>query len=221
MSDTTGIPAPGVEAAADGIEQIRVFLAEQDLVPDARAAIILEFGGGVSSQVVDVTGGGRSLVVKRSLPRLRVDSDWPAKLERAMTEVRAMRFLGPLTPGRGPGILATDAGRFMFAMERAPRSWANWKEELLSGRIDPGVAERLGHTLGIWHDRTWLDDSVSMRFDDHEAFDQLRLDPFYRTSAAHLPEARAAAPVAHGPDGAPPAVPGPRGLLAQERAAGC
>lgn len=191
MSDTTGTTgtaASGAEATADGIDQIRLFLAEQDLVPDAGAAVIVEFGGGVSSQVVEVTGGGRSLVVKRSLPRLRVASDWPAKLERAMTEVHAMRFLGPLTPGQVPAVLATDSRRFMFAMERAPRSWVNWKEELLAGRIDPGVAERLGQVLGTWHERTWRDAEVARRFDDHEAFDQLRLDPFYRTSAAHLPE---------------------------------
>jgi len=167
--------------------EVRDFLSERRLVPGPTTASLVEMPGGVSSEVIGVEADGRSLVVKRSLPRLRVATEWPAKRERSLTEVAAMELLRPLTPGRVPIILAVDADRFMFAMERAPLGWLTWKDQLLAGAIDPSVAELLGRILGIWHEGTLRDARVAARFDDYEAFDQLRLDPYYRTAAARAP----------------------------------
>ncbi len=167
--------------------EIRAFLAENALVAHPMAADLDEIPGGVSCQVVGVEDAGARMVVKRSLPQLRVASEWLAKQERLLTEVRAIELLRGFTPGRLPTVLAVDPERFLFAMERAPADWVSWKDELLAGRVDVHVARDLGRVLGTWHARTFHNAHVQQLFKDYEAFDQLRLDPFYRTSAAALP----------------------------------
>ena len=50
------------------------------------------------------------VVAKQALPRLRVEDDWRAKLERTEIEAAAMRLCGRLTPGRVPAVLDLDPG---------------------------------------------------------------------------------------------------------------
>jgi len=74
----------------EGVEQ-------EGLIEALRACGLLKAGegaglrpltGGVSSDVFRVeTGDGRTLVVKRSIPRLRVKEEWLAPVERAITEL--------------------------------------------------------------------------------------------------------------------------------------
>jgi len=145
--------------------------------------------GGVSGETVLIEQTPTRLVVKRALERLLVAGDWRAKPERAMTEAAAIEVLHEFTPASTPELLAADPARNLIVMSAAPADWVVWKAVLLGEAADPtdGVtptAARLGELLGVWHNRTWHNDSLAGRFDDYEAFEQLRIAPFHRAVAA-------------------------------------
>ena len=166
-----------------------------------RAAPAL-LGGGVSNTVVRVDvpaaagAGGRSLVLKQSLPRLRVAGEWYADRERICREWAAMEYLGNiLPPSAVPQVVDTDRGNCLFVMTAAPDNGVNWKEALLDGVVDVGVAARVGSLLGIIHRRSAVaaGGAGAMRpdlreFADQRCFVQLRIDPYHRATAAAHPD---------------------------------
>ncbi len=91
-----------------------------------------------------------------------------------------------------PRILFEDRDEYLFAMTAAPRPHSVWKHDLLAGRCEPWIARECGRLLGTLHAESWLDAEIERRFGDRTLFDQLRIDPYYRTLAAALPEARPA-----------------------------
>ena len=145
-------------------------------------------GGGVSNVVLAAGVGSRAVVVKQSLARLRVQDEWLAKRERVLTEARALQLQAKLTPGRVPTVLDVDPQRFALTITHAPDGWSDWKGCLLRGEADPAVAAEVGRTLGVWHRSTEDDPQVARDFADWEAFEQLRVDPYYRTLARRCPE---------------------------------
>lgn len=169
----------------------------------ARAALL---GGGVSNTVVRVDvpeasgGGGRSLVLKQSLPRLRVAGEWYADRERICREWAAAEYLGGvLPPSAVPQVVDTDRGNWLFVMTAAPEDGVNWKEALLAGVVDVGVAARVGSMLGIIHRRSAVAAGGAgaippdlREFADRRGFVQLRIDPYHRAAAAAHPELAAA-----------------------------
>ena len=170
-----------------------------------RAAPTL-LGGGVSNTVVRVDvpaaagAGGRSLVLKQSLPRLRVAGEWYADRERICREWAAAEYLGNiLPPSAVPQVVDTDRGNCLFVMTAAPGDGVNWKEALLDGVVDVGVAARVGSLLGIIHRRSAVaaGEAGAMppdlrEFADQRCFVQLRIDPYHRAVAAAHPDLAAA-----------------------------
>lgn len=157
-----------------------------------REARLTVLAGGVSAETVLVEGGSERLVLKRALGRLLVAGDWHAKPERAMTEAAAMQTLHAITPAHVPRLRDADSRLNAVVMEAAPAGWANWKTVLMGECPDPGAgitatAGTLGRVLATWHRHTWLDPAIAARFDDTEAFEQLRIAPFYRQVAARHP----------------------------------
>ena len=172
----------------------------------ARAALL---GGGVSNTVVRVDvpdasggGGGRSLVLKQSLPRLRVAGEWYADRERICREWAAAEYLGGvLPPSAVPQVVDTDRGNWLFVMTAAPGDGVNWKEALLDGVVDVGVAAQVGSMLGIIHRRSAVAAGAGgagaippelREFADRRGFVQLRIDPYHRAAAAAHPGLAAA-----------------------------
>jgi len=162
------------------------YLIGRHVLSGDEPATVSSLGGGVSNVVLAVRTPSIDVVVKQSLPQLRVQEEWLAKRERAITEAAALQVAGELAPGSVPAVLDADPDLFTLTIACAPGSWANWKDLLLAGRADPEIAARLGHLLAVWHTGTSL--SPDPRFDDAEAFDQLRVDPYYRTVLARHPE---------------------------------
>ncbi len=144
--------------------------------------------GGVSNTVVLVEDGKQRIVLKQSLPRLRVADEWLADRTRIHREWDAMVALRAILPeGRLPEPLFLDRPGFLYAMGGAPRGSRDWKTLLLAGRCDAGTARLAGETLGMIVRGTWNDPALRERFADTTAFDQLRTDPYYRTVAARHP----------------------------------
>ncbi len=161
-------------------------LAARGLVGSSAGLEVLPLAGGVSNDVVAVRGPGFDAVVKQALGRLRVAEEWLADPARLDTEGRALRLAGSIAPSAVPRVLDLSDG--YLVIERAPVDWSTWKPELLAGRVDVRVAERLGRLLGIWQRTTAGDAQVAGEFGDTTAFQQLRVDPFHRVVALRHPD---------------------------------
>jgi aminoglycoside phosphotransferase (APT) family kinase protein len=159
------------------------YLKSRSLLPSGAVVEVTQLDGGVSNVVLAADCGGQRLVVKQALPRLRVRELWLAKRERAISEAEALALAGRITPDTVPAVLDLDRDNCALTIAGAPTSWGTWKSRLLAGDVDPTVASRLGSILASWHTATFRDDSVARQFDDYEAFDQLRVDPFYTVVA--------------------------------------
>ena len=134
-------------------------------------------------------------MLKQARERLRTQAHWVSRLDRIWTEHAALECLAPLlAPGSVPEVLFADRENYLFAMTCAPDDSVVWKEQLLQG-----VAEPESHALpGPSWARSTPRRSTTRRcwtgpLADTVVFDQLRLDPFYRTIARVHPEI--AAPV--------------------------
>lgn len=168
------------------------YLVTRGIVEGSEGLVAAPLDGGVSNEVLGITGPTTNLVVKQALGRLRVEDEWLAKVERVQTEGEALELASRLTPGAVPRVVDLDRGAGVLTIERAPRSWDTWKASLLAGVVDTDIATRLGQLLAVWHGRTSQDADVAAQFDDTEAFIQLRVDPYHRTVADRVPEVAAA-----------------------------
>jgi aminoglycoside phosphotransferase (APT) family kinase protein len=174
-----------VTAALDS-GAVREHLLARGLLVGAADVIVDPLPGGVSSDIVAVSGPGVELVVKRALPRLRVAQEWLADDERIVREARALELAARLVPGAVPAVLDLDEETRTLVLERAPAGWRNWRDDLLEGRIDEAVADALGGALARWHGGTAASPPAELA--DARVFVQLRLDPFYRAVASRHPE---------------------------------
>ena len=204
----------GFELSAENA--VRYLVDRGVLTPaDGRRAVAEFLGGGVSNIVikVDVDGAGdRGLVLKQSLPKLRVEDDWFADRKRIHRERAGIDYLAGVDyPGGNdypagrhedaegsratwsvPRVVDEDRDNFVFVMTAAPRDGANWKEQLLGGHIDVVVAERVGSMLGEIHGSSMVvgadvPDGLA-EFEDLDCFVQLRIDPYHRATALAHPE---------------------------------
>ena len=147
---------------------------------------VTEITGGVSSNVLSVDIGNEHVIVKQALATLKVRDQWTASRQRAITEATVLQKIAAATPEAVPTVLATDPGRFVTVMRRAPDSWKPWKQALFDGQIDDAVGARLGSLLASWQ-QVRVDFTAS-GVDPRPAFHELRIDPFYRTVAQRHPE---------------------------------
>lgn len=137
--------------------------------------------GGVSSDLWRVELPGRSLCVKRALARLNVAADWHAPLSRNAAEWAWLRYAARHIPGNVPQVLAHDPDAGLFAMSYLPpERYPVWKTQLMAGRVDPGVADAVGRTLGRLHAVSAGDAAVAREFANDENFEALRIEPYLR-----------------------------------------
>ena len=167
---------------------VAAYLVERGVVPAGSVLTVEELSGGVSGTVLAVRGPGVALVVKQALPRLRVAEEWNAPARRTSTEAAALRLAARLIPGHVPPVVDSDEQTHVLVMQHAPRGWRNWQAEMLAGRVHAGSGSWAGDTLGRLHAATAGDEQVASAFGDYEAFTQLRLEPYYGTAMARLPQ---------------------------------
>jgi hypothetical protein len=144
--------------------------------------------GGVSSDIVRVElGDGTSVCAKRALSRLKVASVWEAPLERNHYEAAWLRLAGAIEPGIAPRVLAE--GRSVILLEYlSPDAYLLWKAELLAGRCDSSIVERVAASLAHVHSATWGDAAVAADFATDAMFEALRIAPYLRTLAERTPD---------------------------------
>ena len=154
-----------------------------------QAATFHPLTGGVSSDVFRAhIEDGRVLVVKRSIPRLRVSVEWRAPVERAAGEVRWLKLVRAIDPRLAPEVLAEVPDAFLFVMEYLdPDTHAVWKDAMASGRVDPGFAASVGRDLALIHGRTAGRTDIAADFPTDEYFFALRTSPFLLFTAERHP----------------------------------
>lgn len=156
---------------------------------ETAGARITELGGGVSNTVLLVEGDGQRFILKQALGKLRVEDDWFSDPARIFRESAALGWAAAhLPPGGVPGILFEDRENLLFAMTAAPAGALTWKSLLMQGQFDTGTAECVARMLAAMVRASWHDAESERQFGDQTVFDQLRLDPYYRTTTARHPD---------------------------------
>jgi 5-methylthioribose kinase len=154
----------------------------------AGPARIESLGGGVSNQVLGVVTETTAFVLKQSRPQLRTRDAWYSDLDRIYREQEVMEALAPLLPAVVPQVLFVDRDNYTYAMSHAPGGAVPWKGDLLSGKLDPSMAERAGRVLGVMHEGSAQRAHRFDAFRDHTVYVQLRVEPFYRRIQERRPE---------------------------------
>ena len=151
---------------------------------------VTELGGGISNVVLLVETGEESFILKQSLSQLRVKDKWLADRSRIFREMESLIDLASILPkGSVPEVLWDDRANYLFAMTAV--GGLCWKNELMAGRLDSEIAARAGRLLGGLIGETWASAVLRAKYGDLIAFEQLRIDPYYRTVAARHPDVRA------------------------------
>ena len=165
------------------------YLSFQGLIRPKDVTSVQSLGWGISNTLVKVSTQDECMVVKQSLPKLRVAEDWFADQGRIFRERACIDTLGAILPaGILPTIRYEDEENFLFVMSCAPAGGANWKEQLLSGQVDADVAEKVGAVLGMVHSATAGVAAIHEQFIDDTPFVQLRIDPYHWTTAKAHPD---------------------------------
>lgn len=182
-------------------DNARDYLQATGRIDRDEAVAVTALSGGVSNQVLYVarpTRPGQDFVLKQARGQLRVADPWFCTVERIWREVEVLRICqtllaGPPT-GSGairattPQVLWEDRDEYVFAMTAAPPDAPTWKALLLRGEFSAELAQAAGDLLGRLHAASWHNPHVAQALSDRQIFDELRLDPYYRTLAARVPE---------------------------------
>lgn len=169
--------------------ELAVFLRQQGLAGADEAVRCTPLAGGVSSDIWRIDLPGRSICVKRALPKLRVGADWFAPVSRNRYEWEWLQLAASIVPAAVPRPLAHDATLGLFAMEfLPPERYPLWKRQLLDGEVDAGTAARVGRLLAAIHNATAGRPEVASTFDCEANFHALRLEPYLLATAARHPD---------------------------------
>lgn len=144
--------------------------------------------GGVSSDIWRIATEDRTWCVKRALPVLKTAERWEAPIERSASEARWLAEAARVDPSAVPGLVAFDRQAGALLLEWLDTAtFANWKSELLHGRVEIAVAGRLGRMLRALHD-AFATPTQHTAFDNAHLFHALRLEPYLARTAARHPD---------------------------------
>lgn len=169
-------------------ENVRTYLRTRLSAPPESLTVTTP-GGGVSNVVLLVESDNERFILKQALAQLRVRDEWFSDRDRIFRESSALRRLERLLPeGAIPRVLFEDRTNYVFAMSAAPRGAPTWKDQLMGGRVDPETAAEVARLLGALIAGTWNSAEYRDAFGDQAVFEQLRIDPYYRTTASRHPD---------------------------------
>ena len=146
--------------------------------------------GGVSNRTVLVErADGSSWVMKQALEKLRVKLDWFSSPTRIHCEAAGLRWMQRAVPDYAPPLIFEDQQEHLLAMMAVPQPHINWKTQLLQGVIEQSSVKQFGWLLGTIQRLALEHPETPALFADRSFFETLRLEPYYRYSAAQVPQA--------------------------------
>jgi aminoglycoside phosphotransferase (APT) family kinase protein len=164
-------------------------LRRMALVPAGDTPRLTPLAGGVSSLIVRVDVGDRTLCIKRALPRLKVAAEWLAPVARNAAEVAWLRFAAGIAPHCVPRILGEDADTRSFAMSYLdPAAHPVWKSLLRDGVALTDTARAVAAVLVAIHAAAAREPAMATRFANARSFHALRLEPYFEASARAHPD---------------------------------
>jgi 5-methylthioribose kinase len=166
------------------------YLISRGLTKAGERITARELGGGVSNIVLLVEWTdqpGLRWVAKQSLGKLRVKDDWRSDRSRVFREAEAIQALRLVLGDSVPEVIHVDSENFLFIMSAAPAGSTVWKDSLLAGHVSLAVAQEAGRLLARIMTVAPAD-ALRRKFEDRTVFDQLRIDPYYRTTATRNPD---------------------------------
>jgi aminoglycoside phosphotransferase (APT) family kinase protein len=164
-------------------------LARMGLLTPGETPRIAALTGGVSSDIVRADLARGPVCIKRALPKLKVQADWRAPVERNRWEVEWMRTAAAIVPDAVPAILGEDPEHGMFAMAYlAPDAHPVWKAQLRDGVVVPAFAAEVGRRIVRIHAHTAGDPRVREVFATDHIFFPIRLEPYLSATARVHPD---------------------------------
>ena len=155
-------------------------------IDDASFEVLM---GGVSSDIWKITTPDGMFCVKQALPKLRVEADWFAPVERNEFEVAWYSIANDLVPGSAPAILMQDKVGMLFAMDFLdPADHKLWKSELRDGNVNIKAAGQVGTMLAKIHSGTANNAEISKQFPRTDIFHAIRLEPYLESIATKNPD---------------------------------
>jgi 5-methylthioribose kinase len=170
-------------------ERLAAFLVARGLARAGEPIRSTPLAGGISSDIWRVDLPGRTLCVKRALPKLKVAAHWEAPVSRNAYEWAWLCFAAEHEPAAVPRPLAHDPSAGLFAMTfLEPARHPVWKSRLMSGDADPAFAASVGTVLGRLHRASADRADLAQAFDTLVNFRALRLDPYLLATAERHPD---------------------------------
>jgi fructosamine-3-kinase len=175
------------EAAAQA--QVTCALGRLGLLHGDEAPRFTRLAGGVSSDIWRVDLASGPVCVKRALPKLRVQQDWFAPVERNAYEAAWMRFAAAVAPEAVPELLGQDEAAGVLVMAYLdPDSHRLWKADLREGRADPDIGRAVGERLVRIQAASASDPKIAAAFATDRIFYDIRLEPYLVASARAHPD---------------------------------
>jgi aminoglycoside phosphotransferase (APT) family kinase protein len=172
-----------------GNELFLAALARMGLLQPGDSPPITALTGGVSSDIVRIDLPGGPVCIKRALPKLKVQADWQAPVERNRYEIEWMRTAARIVPDAVPRVLGEDAESGMFAMEFLdPAQHPVWKTQLRDGEISTSTAVEVGRRVAAIHGATAGRLEVATAFPTDHIFFPIRLEPYLSATAKRHPD---------------------------------
>ncbi|MEX0958674.1 MAG: aminoglycoside phosphotransferase family protein [Burkholderiales bacterium] len=163
-------------------------LSRMGLLEPGETPVVTALTGGVSSDIVRVDLRRGPVCIKRALPKLKVEADWQAPVERNHWEIEWMKVAAGVEPDAVPQILGEDAGNGMFVMSfLPPESYPVWKTQLRDGTISTDTAREVGRRIAAIHGATAGKLEIAKRFATDHIFHPIRLEPYLSATAKRHP----------------------------------
>ena len=174
-------------------------------VPAGQKIRVRELSGGVSNVVLRVDTGRSPPVRDQAVPRAVAGGHGlagPARPDLGRARLRSTCWEILLPRGTVPEVLFEDRPNYLFAMTCAPDDSETWKTLLMNGIGRPEY-RRLAWAASWQSFTPKAPEHPQLRgtLADTSLFDELRIDPYYRTVARAHPDLAARIEDAHRRDG--------------------
>jgi aminoglycoside phosphotransferase (APT) family kinase protein len=163
-------------------------LSRMGLLEPGEQPRVTPLTGGVSSDIVRVDLKRGPVCIKRALPKLKVEADWQAPVERSHWEIEWMKVAAGVEPDAVPQILGEDPQDGMFVMSfLPPEQYPVWKAQLRDGTISTDTAREVGRRIAAIHAATAGSLDMAKRFATDHIFHPIRLEPYLSATAQRHP----------------------------------